>query len=127
MQRPPVNTVFILTTQQTGPPVFQRVCNRCSSVPNSVADGVLGHSTWLLPFCENQPTGTVPMSNGTTTDTLVLDKGYYRDSQLSEDVLKCYRPESCKGGDDATDYCAMGYEGACKGIVLRVDTCTTVH
>lgn len=93
------------------------VCNRCSSVPNSVPNGVLDSSTWVLPVCEEQPTGTVVISNGTTLQTLTLDEGYYRDRATSLEILKCYRPEACKGGDDASNYCASGYEGACKGVI----------
>ncbi|CAN0379041.1 unnamed protein product, partial [Scytosiphon promiscuus] len=42
---------------------------------------------------------------------LSLEKGYYRTSNQSHDVLKCYQEKACLGGSDTATYCASGYEG----------------
>lgn len=41
--------------------------------------------------------------------TLLLDPGYWRESDLSEEVLQCPVPKACAGG--ANSSCAQGYEG----------------
>mgnify|MGYP003380546167 CR=1 FL=1 len=41
---------------------------------------------------------------------LVLDRGYWRASDQTREVLRCPNPEACAGGDNAT--CAAGYSGA---------------
>lgn len=44
-------------------------------------------------------------------EDLDLLQGYYRTSASSHQVVACHQEEACKGGDDAGDYCAEGYEG----------------
>lgn len=96
------------------------MCDGCLSEEREVPAGIL-NSEWQLPSCKELPTGTVAVSDGTSTQSLTLAKGYYRNSGLSETMLECYRHESCLGGDDIDKYCAAGYEGACEG-----SHCTTV-
>lgn len=50
---------------------------------------------------------------GTTLSTLDLEKGYYRTSADSKNILKCLREEACVGGVDSSNYCASGYQGPC--------------
>lgn len=121
-----MNAVFDLPPQQAGPPVFQAVCNGCAPVSNSLPKGIDDNSTWLLPVCEDPPTGTRAVSQGTTTQTLTLNKGYYRDTGFVEELLACYRPQACAGGDHVGGYCAVGYEGPCEAVISLVRTFTTV-
>ena len=69
---------------------FYRVCNGCPHGPSSGPDGVEFGSTWLILLCESSPTGTSAERMSTTTRTLTLGKGLYRDSTGSEEFLKCY-------------------------------------
>lgn len=55
----------------------------------------------------------VSETGGTTLSTLDLEKGYYRTSADSKNVLKCLREEACVGGVDSSNYCASGYQGPC--------------
>ncbi|CAM9770306.1 unnamed protein product, partial [Laminaria digitata] len=47
----------------------------------------------------------------TTIATLSLDKGYFRSSNQSRVILKCFHQDACVGGSDATNYCESGYSG----------------
>lgn len=51
---------------------------------------------------------------GKTLGTLELERGYYRTSETSLDILECHREEACVGGSNASRYCAAGYRDACK-------------
>ena len=53
-------------------------------------------------------------SAGATLQTLDLEPGYYRTSETSRNVLECHREEACVGGSNASQYCAPGYQDACK-------------
>ncbi|CAM9957302.1 unnamed protein product, partial [Laminaria digitata] len=67
-----------------------------------------------LPVCAEPPLGASTSASGTTVATLVLERGYYRTSYQSHNVLECYLPEACVGGADTTKYCAAGYTGPCE-------------
>ena len=64
--------------------------------------------------CKDIPKGAVPSSAGMTLATLELERGFYRTSSESHEVLECHRKDSCIGGLNASNYCAAGYEGPCK-------------
>ncbi|CAN0445352.1 unnamed protein product, partial [Scytosiphon promiscuus] len=40
-----------------------------------------------------------------------LAQGYFRASNQSQVVLKCYQANACRGGDNIENYCASGYMG----------------
>lgn len=92
---------------------FEEVCARCvnggEGVPNGDQVQIDG-----IPLCAAPPSGVTALSRGTTLETLTLEKGYYRTSNLSHDVRGCYSEEACVGGNDADTYCASGYEGPCE-------------
>lgn len=59
-------------------------------------------------------TGATTASAGTTLEMLELDRGYYRTSSTSQDLLECHQKQACVGGSNAEQYCASGYRDACK-------------
>lgn len=67
-----------------------------------------------LPICAEPPLGSTAPLSGTTLAALTLEKGYYRTSNKSHAVLKCYEEKACPGGDDVSKYCAAGYTGPCE-------------
>lgn len=74
-----------------------------------------------IPFCESAPTGSSAPYVGTTVQTLELDAGYYRVSNLSRVVFECHNKQACKGGANVDDYCAEGYTGPCEcNVDVRV-------
>lgn len=63
--------------------------------------GVLDHS--------NSSGGTVTLA------TLSIERGYWRATASSPNVLPCYNSDACLGGvTGEPGYCQMGYEGPCK-------------
>ncbi|CAN0186742.1 unnamed protein product, partial [Hapterophycus canaliculatus] len=49
-----------------------------------------------------------------TLETLSIDKGFWRATPSSRDILPCHNPDACLGGQTgAADFCAAGYEGPC--------------
>ena len=51
----------------------------------------------------------------TTIEKLKIDKGYWRATATSTEVLKCFNGDACRGGvTGAKEFCSDGYEGACK-------------
>lgn len=69
-----------------------------------------------VPYCEAIPPGVDIGDSGLTLESFALEKGYFRVSNASSVVLKCYQEEACRGGSDARGYCGNGYEGPCKLI-----------
>lgn len=121
--------VFTHTSFQIDPPLlletrqspfctfcFDEVCLRCTNrgegVPNGEQVQIDG-----MPLCAAPPYGTTALSEGTTLAALTLDKGYYRTSNRSHDVHKCYNEDACVGGNDTEKYCASGYQGPCEDKV----------
>lgn len=55
-----------------------------------------------------------------TLEMISIDKGYWRATNSSRDVLACYNADACLGGLTGTaEYCLEGYEGPCKFLVPR--------
>jgi hypothetical protein len=53
-----------------------------------------------------------------------LSAGFWRQTQLSHDVLACPNPDNCLGGTDVSKQCREGHEGLlCKFIISCIVTC----
>ena len=89
-------------------------CTQCWSECDVSAGNASVNPRDTIPSCEELPTGVRHVSEGATPENFHLEKGYYRTSNKSIYVRECYREGSCKGGDDASNYCARGYEGPCE-------------
>ena len=92
---------------------FDKVCSRCSGGRVGTEDRqdvrVDG-----FPLCAVPPLGAVAPSRGTTLATLTLLEGYYRTSNESHNILRCYHAAACHGGSDVNRYCNSGYMGPCE-------------
>ena len=66
------------------------------------------------PVCAEPPLGATAPLEGTTVANITLEKGYFRTSNKSHDILQCYQKRACLGGNDTDDYCAPGYNGPCE-------------
>lgn len=92
---------------------FDEVCSRCSTSGEGVAKRKEVRID-ELPVCAQPPLGATALSSGTTIAALTLEKGYFRVSNQSHVVLKCYEEDACHGGDDIEKYCTSGYTGPCE-------------
>lgn len=106
--------MFLISATQQDISRFDTVCEKCSTPTNGAPDGVEMDNESGTPSCQKLPVGTVGRSSGTTVSSLTLQEGYYRISNNSVTILTCYRQESCVGGDDSDNYCAVGYGGPCE-------------
>lgn len=53
-----------------------------------------------------------------TLDMITIDKGYWRATNSSKNILACYHADACLGGLTGTPgYCLEGYEGPCKSCL----------
>ena len=51
----------------------------------------------------------------TTLQTVSIERGFWRATSTSTDVLACFRAEACLGGiTGSSSYCRNGYEGPCE-------------
>lgn len=96
---------------------LDEVCSRCSTGGEGVINPNLVQIDGLT-VCAEAPPGTSVPSSGTTVETLVVDKGYYRTSNQSHVVLECYQKNACTGGIAIETICAAGYKGPCKKLTF---------
>eukprot|EP00903_Cladosiphon_okamuranus_P015456 g14274.t1 len=91
---------------------FNVVCSRCTESCASADSGINVLQDSFEPTCQLNPTGIKNSEEmGATLQTLELESGYYRTSNVSRSILECYREEACTGGSDPNEYCAAGYQG----------------
>lgn len=80
------------------------MCNNCTIFNDSTA-----------PICEEALKHTESSGGGVMLDTLHVNRGFWRATPMSRDILECYKQDACLGGlTDSSDFCATGYEGPCK-------------
>lgn len=95
------------------------VCNLCEEGTYSLTDPLitplddLGQQT----VCRDCPEGSL----GCYGDTITLEEGYWRISDLATTILKCPLAHSCGGGSGHGDLlCRDGYEGMCSMLVRNI-------
>lgn len=95
---------------QTGD-LYEAVCNGCEiSCQNCLFD-----EPPLVPRCENTMEHSLSPGGTTTVDMITINRGYWRATTSSRQVLACYNTDACLGGVTATSgYCLGGYEGPCE-------------
>lgn len=95
----------------------------CDSCPDwSECDKCVVTDPETVALCSEVLKHTTSLDGYTTIASLSLDKGYWRTSNESRDILRCYNPDACEGGvaeihgdgNFADGYCADGYQGPCK-------------
>lgn len=105
---------------------FDLVCSRCfTGCRDDVATVV---DAGLAPECALTLEHTTTSSSGGTLASLELDEGFYRTSAESSSILECFNRDACKGGSDASSYCAEGYRGPCKMFRIgSVSACRGIY
>ena len=73
--------------------------------------------------CETPLDHTTADEDGVVVETLSIERGFWRASNKSEDILACYNADACNGGQTGADgFCAPGYQGPCENWALRAHT-----
>lgn len=67
------------------------------------------------PICLEKLDHSSAAGGNATIESLSIDRGYWRATNTSVDILPCYNPGACLGGvTGVKDYCHVGYRGPCK-------------
>lgn len=110
-----VGVRFLLKTQEDGATRFETTCFDCPDW--DMCFGCTIESGDVTPVCKVPLEHTSADAGDVTLKTLNIDAGYWRATNTSEEILACYNPEACSGGQTGADsFCASGYKGPCEGI-----------
>ncbi|CAM9468153.1 unnamed protein product [Ectocarpus sp. 6 AP-2014] len=92
---------------------FEAICNGC----DTTCDGCVFAEGSLAPICTEVMDHSTSDGGNVTLQTLSIDRGFWRASASSTEVLACYHADACLGGvTGASGYCEEGYEGPYCGI-----------
>ncbi|CAN0042723.1 unnamed protein product [Ectocarpus fasciculatus] len=87
---------------------FETVCAGC----DIACDGCVFGEGLLGPVCSEVMAHSTSAGGNTTLQQVSIDRGYWRATSLSEEVLACFQADACLGGMTGTSgYCLEGYEG----------------
>eukprot|EP00752_Nemacystus_decipiens_P017698 g15868.t1 len=87
---------------------YDAACDGCQIA----CDGCVFAEPLLAPICTEAMAHSSSSGGRTTLEELLIERGYWRATNLSETVLACYNADACLGGKTGTsDYCRQGYEG----------------
>ena len=98
---------------QDGPDTerYNRVCGGCQP---ECRNCILGDSN-LDATCSNELEHTTATGPVNTLETLSIDKGYWRATNASSDILACFNKAACLGGQTGSaTFCDDGYMGPCE-------------
>lgn len=71
-----------------------------------------------VPACAEELDHTESTGGNATIQDLEIDPGYWRATNTSKKVLKCYNSDACSGGiTGASTFCSTGYEGPCENSI----------
>lgn len=97
-----------VASRQTGA-LFETVCKGCDTQCSGCT--VEGEE----PICLEELGHSTSAGGNTSLESLLIERGYWRATNTSMDILACYNAEACLGGlTGGKDYCSEGYEGPCE-------------
>ena len=100
---------FSRTMWQSGDPC-EVACDGCQTT----CDGCSFEEPALVPMCTAVMEHAFSDGGTDTLEMLSIERGYWRATPSSEDVLACYNTDACLGGvTGAAGNCLEGYEGPC--------------
>ena len=89
------------------------MCDGCP--PWDVCDSCNVREGNIDPQCSITLEHTTSGKPGSTLNTLSVDKGYWRTTVDSDNILPCYNTAACLGGQTGSEnFCSDGYKGACE-------------
>lgn len=67
------------------------------------------------PICLEKLDHSSAAGGNATIESLSIDRGYWRATNTSVNILACYNVKACLGGvTEGKDYCSNGYKGPCQ-------------
>ncbi|CAM9655567.1 unnamed protein product [Ectocarpus fasciculatus] len=87
---------------------FEAVCDGCPVA----CDGCSFDEPPVVPTCSDVMDHGASTGGNVTLETLSIDRGYWRATSSSKEILACYNADACLGGVTGTaGYCLESYEG----------------
>ena len=94
---------------------YKTVCDGCPPKCLECSFGEGQGSPTCMTLSEAGVEHATSKGGYTTIEELVIHKGYWRATNTSTNILRCFNTKACKGGlTGASDYCSRGYEGPCE-------------
>ena len=88
--------------------MFDTVCKECDAPCEQC------YFEGKEPMCVDEIEHSSSPGGNITVELLLIERGYWRASKTSTNILACYNPNACQGGVTGTpDYCLRGYKGPC--------------
>lgn len=89
--------------------LFDTVCDGCDTSCQDCTTSL------EIPQCSQVMEHVSSPGGNTTLEALLIERGYWRATNRSREILACYNADVCRGGvTDRLDYCSTGYEGPCE-------------
>ena len=107
--------MFPFAQQEDSAARFEAVCYDCPDWDTCLSCTIERGD--VRPACEAPLEHTTAIDPGTILETLNINEGFWRATNKSDNILACYNPDACSGGQTgADDFCAPGYKGPCEGV-----------
>lgn len=97
-----------VTSRQMGT-LFETVCKGCDIQCSGCSfEG-------KEPICLGELRHSTSAGGNTTLESLLIERGYWRATNTSMEILACYNAKACLGGlTGGKGYCSKGYKGPCE-------------
>lgn len=90
--------------------LFEAVCHGCEIT----CDGCVFVDGILTPTCKEALKHSTSAGGNVTLQNILIERGHWRATASSTEILACYHADACLGGVTGTSgYCFEGYEGPC--------------
>ena len=90
---------------------FETICKGC----DTRCLGCIVEDSTSVPTCATMFPHAKSESGTATIEGVVVDRGYWRAHNKSDNILSCYNADACLGGFTGDPgYCSDGYEGPCE-------------
>ena len=108
-----LTTILFMSTQGSG---FEATCQGC----DTTCQGCFVEDNTLVPTCAEMFEHAHSKNGRATIEGVIVDLGYWRVDNKSENVLPCYNPKACRGGlTGDPGYCNDGYQGPCESPAIN--------
>ena len=88
--------------------LYQVICDGC----DTPCQECFFDESAVVPICKDAMDHSISPGGLTTLEGLLIDRRYWRTTDSSLDVFKCYNPDAfCGGLTGSAEYCLEGYEG----------------
>ena len=97
--------------------IFETVCGGCPDICPGCSFGNVQATPTCTLLTEAGMEHATSKGGNTTVKELQIHKGYWRATNTSRDIYKCFNTKACTGGlTGESEYCLPGYEGPCEHV-----------